>query len=306
MSNLYATGIRPLVDEYLKKKSEEVRDYGEYFSASSAGYCYRYNIMKRLKIPPVPERNDDLARTTRVFESGHIFHEWLQRITREAGLSIAQELELQDEELLIRGHIDDLVLVRKPSTAIKPDTTTIGGDVKEGFYELTQRPQVLNLLDDSHLILYDYKTAHSKAFDYKQDEIGYFHKMQLGTYMYMLRKLKGQTSLGLQNHSLLKELTEARILQVSKDDLRMREQQLLWSDELEQDIRGYWQALKRYWAWYKNTGELPDCTCHDPEKDGGWFARRTKKGKVYSDYFWNEEPCSLEWMEKTRHIWSKK
>jgi len=101
MSSLYDTGIRPAITDYLRKKSEEERDYGEYWSASSAGYCMRLNIMRRLGVPKVPELADDQDRNTRVFESGHIFHEWMQRITKDAGLSIAQELELQDEGLRI-------------------------------------------------------------------------------------------------------------------------------------------------------------------------------------------------------------
>lgn len=34
-----------------------------------------------------------------------------QTITKEAGISVAQELELQDEDLMVRGHIDDLVRI---------------------------------------------------------------------------------------------------------------------------------------------------------------------------------------------------
>lgn len=154
MSDLWSTGIRPAIDEYLAKKQAEERDYGDYWSASAAGYCMRLNMLKRLKVPPVPEMEDDAARTTRVFESGHIFHEFMQRITKDAGLSIAQEVELQDEDLMIRGHFDDLVLI------------------------------------DGKLQLIDYKTAHSASFKFKQGKpIGHYHKHQLATYVYMLRRL---------------------------------------------------------------------------------------------------------------------
>jgi hypothetical protein len=104
--SLFDTGIRPAIDDYLALKAAEVSDYGDYWSASSAGYCQRKLIFERLGVPPVIQRG---RRTqNRVFEAGHIFHEWVQRITKEAGLSIAQELELQDDELMVRGHIDDL------------------------------------------------------------------------------------------------------------------------------------------------------------------------------------------------------
>ena len=110
-TNLYQTGVRPLIDQYLQKKSEEVRDYGEYWSASSAGYCQRLLIMRRLGIPKVPELQEDQARTTRVFEAGHIFHEWVQRITKSAGISISSEAELKSDKFKIIGHYDDLLTI---------------------------------------------------------------------------------------------------------------------------------------------------------------------------------------------------
>jgi CRISPR/Cas system-associated exonuclease Cas4 (RecB family) len=240
MTKLFETGVRPLIDAYLAEQQAKVRDYGDYWSASSAGYCMRLNIMKRMKVPAVPEIEESEARQTRVFEAGHIFHEWVQRITKNAGISVASELELQDEKLMIRGHFDDLIKT------------------------------------ESGLILYDYKTANSQAFNYEKEEIGYYHKMQLGTYMYMLADVEP-------------ELKEARILQISKDDLRMREFQLLWTPELHQEVVEYWQELNKWWADKK----VPPCTCLD--KDGGFMGRRSKKGKVYNPFFYEDEPCSLKW-----------
>jgi hypothetical protein len=88
------------------------------------------------------------------------------------------------------------------------------------------------------------------------------------------------------------DLTEARILSISKDDLRMHEDQLLWSESLEKEVLLYWQTLNEYWKSRK----LPPCTCLEIE--GGFMGRRSKKGKVYNDYFYNDEPCSLEWLAK--------
>lgn len=255
MSDLFQTGVRPLVDEYLAKKAAEERDYGDYWSASSAGYCMRLNIMKRLKVPEVPEIVEDKARSTRVFESGHIFHEWLQRITKDAGISVAQEVELQDEELMVRGHFDDLVNI------------------------------------DGRLILIDYKTAHSGAFKWKkQQPMGHYHTMQLGTYLYMWRNPK--VWLPKNDWLLMKDkLKEARILSISKDDLRMHETQLMWSSKLEKEVVDYWTELNRWWTERK----MPPCTC--AEKDGGFMGKRSAKGKVYNPFFYNDQPCSLEWYQ---------
>lgn len=266
MASLYDTGPRPIIDAYLKKRSEEVRNYGEFWSASSGGYCMRLNLMRRLGVPKVPELEDN-ATQTRIFEAGHIFHKFMQDLTKEAGISIAQEVELEDHKLMIRGHFDDLLLI------------------------------------DGRLLLVDYKTAHSASFKFKkaQTEIGHYHKMQLGTYMYMLRK-KAQENIKFNKKAIsildtdgyleeMSELSEARILSISKDDLRMDEKQLLWTPALEKEVYGYWSTLNGYWKAQK----LPKCTCL--EHDGGFMGRRSKKGKVYNDFFYEDEPCSLKWYE---------
>lgn len=285
MGSIYDTGIRPAVDEYLKAKGEEKRDYGKYWSASSAGYCMRKNIFERLGVPHVEKDSDN--RTTRVFEAGHIFHEWLQRITKDAGLSIASEVELIDEDFMIKGHFDDLVLV--PVAPEPPQVYKDGGQASP----------------PKHLILYDYKTAHSKWFEYVKDRpMSHYNKMQLGTYMYMLRNAQNLEKPGgffnvetLQDHAKdIPNLTEARILKISKDDLRLHEIQLLWSDELESEVMAYWTVLNEHW---KNK-TLPPCTCADYEKNNktgvGFMA-----DKKYNPYWFDGEPCSI----KVYQAWKK-
>lgn len=271
MSNLFDSGIRPIVDNYLLKQAAERRDYGDYWSASSAGYCMRKNIFERLQVPYVTED----ARKQRVFSSGHIFHAWLQDITKQAGLSIAQELELQDEELMIRGHIDDLVLVggAKPGEVL-PFKGKVGGD---DYNEVVKSAQ-------PHLILYDYKTAHSRSFTYSKGRpMSHYHKYQLATYMLMLRQLMGEPVKPAELDDL-PELVEARILTISKDDLRMDEKQLMWSEELSSEVRDYWTELNKWWKEKK----LPPCTCADHE--GGFMAK-----EQYNPYWYEGEPCSIAW-----------
>ena len=239
MMDLYNTGVRKYIDDYLLEESKKERDYGDYWSASSAGYCQRKLIFERLGVPKT--REDD-ARLQRVFTAGHIFHSWIQELTKNAGVSVEQETELQDESLMVRGHFDDLIKT------------------------------------EDGLILYDYKTANSKSFGYKK-ELSHFHRMQVGTYLYMLRKDK------------YKDLTEGRILVLEKDTLRTKEFQVMWDKELALDIHNYWTTLNKHWA--DNT--IPNCTCADYE--GGFMAKQQ-----YNDYWYNGEPCSLElfklWQEK--------
>lgn len=245
MSDLFKTGVIPLVNDYLLLEAAKVRDYGDYWSASSAGYCQRKVIFDRLQVPHVRED----ARKQRVFSSGHIFHEWIQGITKAAGVSVASELELKDDKLMIIGHYDDIIKT------------------------------------EDGLVLYDYKTQNSQAFTWakKQPDRGmsHYHKMQLGTYMYMLRKGDFPT------------LAEARICKISKDDLRMAEQQLLWTPELEKEVYGYWSTLNGYW----NKKQIPKCTCADYEinqRTGVGFMADPK----YNDYYYDNEPCSIEWLKK--------
>jgi hypothetical protein len=116
--------------------------------------------------------------------------------------------------------------------------------------------------------------------------------MQLGTYMYMLRQ---GADIG-ENFYNTHEVAEARILSISKDDLRMDEKQLLWTPALEKEIVGYWRTLNGYWA----KKVLPKCTCLD--YDGGFMGRKSAKGKFYNDYFYKDEPCSLAWYK----LWKEK
>ena len=248
MSTLYETGVRQLIDDYLIEESKKVRDYGDYWSASSAGYCMRKVIFERLGVP----KNNEDARRQRVFTSGHIFHDWIQELTKAAGVSIAQELELQDEELMIRGHFDDLILA------------------------------------DDKLILYDYKTVNSRSFMWAKkngNAMSHFHRLQLGTYMYMLRK--GLNERLFDYKMQMMGLEEARILKIEKDALMMGEQKLEWTPDLERDVVQYWKTLNGYWK----SQTLPKCTCADYE--GGFMAK-----EAYNGYYYNDEPCSIDYYRK--------
>lgn len=147
--SLFKTGVRPFIDDYLDKESQVRRDYGDYWSASSAGYCKRKLFFDRLQVKYSGDTSVQ-ARKQRVFSAGHIFHSWIQEITKP--ISIGQELEVKDETLKILGHIDDIIEI------------------------------------DNNIILYDYKTRNSKSFHYasRPSEL---HEMQVGTYLYMLRQL---------------------------------------------------------------------------------------------------------------------
>lgn len=263
MTDLFNSGIRPAIDDYLQSEAEKRRDYGGFWPASSAGYCMRKVIFDRLQIPYTTDPTD-LARKQRVFSSGHIFHKWIQEITKNSGLSIAQELEVIDEDLMIKGHIDDLVLVKGWFTQGHSDNMDIDGE-------------------EDKLILYDYKTRNSRSFNYAKQPME-THRMQVGTYMYEIRKGNyGLPGLLPYIRGLLDDLTEARTNNIEKDTLRQAEVQYLYDDELEKDVVDYWTKLNEYW----NSQKLPPCTCES-------FMATER----YNDYFYNGKPCSLEHAKK--------
>lgn len=280
--NLYQTGIRPAVDEFLLKRGEERRDYGEFWSASSAGYCYKKNILERLKVPYSTDPTD-LARTQRVFQSGDLFHEFYQKITKKAGLSIAQELEVIDEDLKIKGHIDDLVLVPNPIT---PEL------IKEELKDFEVRD--VKVTPKQRLILMDYKTRNSRSFRFAKEPMK-THEMQVGTYMYVLKTmiLLGADFIeGISDKAILTlkntSLKEARVLNVEKDTLRQAEVQYLYTDELEKKIVDYWTGLNEAWDKFNKDGLLPECTCQS-------FMATER----YNPFFYDGKPCSTAWLKKS-------
>lgn len=245
--SLFDTGLRPAVDAWLLAEAAKKRDYGDYWSGSSAGYCMRKLIFERLGVPYVEA--EDAARKQRVFTAGHLFHDWMQAITKAAGLSIASEVELQDEELMVRGHFDDVIRT------------------------------------SNQIILYDYKTRNSRNFNFAHSP-SYFHKMQLGTYMLLIRRLQSEE---VQPAWLIDQpaLREARTLNIEKDTLRMIEVQYLWSDELEKEVLDFWNKLNAHWT----LKTLPPCTCGDHEN--GFMAK-----EKWNPYWYDGEPCSIKLYEK--------
>ena len=110
----------------------------------------------------------------------------------------------------------------------------------------------------------------------------------------MLRKgvsVKGMVKAGsvVENEMSLKDLTEARILKISKDDLRLHEQQLMWTPNLEKEVVGYWRTLNGYW---KNK-KIPKCTCEQYEQ--GFMAK-----EKWNPYYFEGEPCSIKWYKQWR------
>ena len=145
MTNKFS--LSKVINEYIRTK-DNFRD-NSFWHGSDMGMCARKRTYKRQGIKD--SGFDD--RTLRVFECGHIFHEWLQKLLNKQGVLLSCEELLKDTDLNYSGHYDALVKI---------------GD---------------------RLILYDFKTVNSMAFAYYlKSGFPEYHKMQLASYCYFLRR----------------------------------------------------------------------------------------------------------------------
>lgn len=190
--------MQGLINNFLREVAgEEEANEGDAkgFRASGLGSCKLKRHWKRLgkKGDPIDDRG------LRVFAVGHLFHEWLQKMTRLKGISIFSEIELEYRDpktgkILLTGHLDDLLYVKELHA----------------------------------LVLMDYKTVHSQKFHYlDRGEKDSHYEKQVISYMLMLIQ-KFPFLLGI--------LRDLRILYVSKDDLCVREPAIIPSPEKVQSV----------------------------------------------------------------------
>lgn len=156
----------------------------------------RCHLMRYWKRQGKPFTDEPDARTQRVFEVGHIFHGWLQDLLKEKGLLIEREKEVEDIHRI--GHVDAII------------------QTEQG------------------LILYDFKTVHSRKFHYKRKEgnNGDVHyAMQAYTYAMML-------PFGV---------ADIRIAYISKDDLCIEEMTVMDIDDISEYVNQDWYSLIDAW-----------------------------------------------------------
>ena len=73
------------------------------FRASSLGYCLRRQLLERAGVPVPPGGGD---RGLRTLWLGDLIHGGFQRMMRDSGLLIAEELTLEDPDTDMTGHVD--------------------------------------------------------------------------------------------------------------------------------------------------------------------------------------------------------
>lgn len=154
----------------------------------------RCHLMRYWKRQGKSATDEPDARTQRVFEVGHIFHKWLQDLLQKKGILVEKEKEVEDIHRI--GHADAIIQ------------------------------------NEKGLILYDFKTVHSRKFHYKRKEgnngdIHYY--MQAYTYATML-------PFGV---------SDIRIAYISKDDLCIEE--VTVPDEISETVMRDWSILIEAW-----------------------------------------------------------
>lgn len=154
----------------------------------------RCHLMRFWKRQGKPSTDEPDARTQRVFEVGHLFHAWLQDLLDQKGMLTGREFEVEDIHRI--GHVDALVM------------------------------------NSDGLILYDFKTVHSRKFHYMKNGDGDLHyHMQAYTYATML-------PFGV---------SDIRIAYISKDDLCIEEISVMGIDDISEYVKQDWYSLIDAW-----------------------------------------------------------
>ena len=216
--------LQKIVDAYLAGEQKE-HDDTKCFYASQLGTCFRRRILQRLNSPHQPKTILDLRK----FSIGKFIHIWLQDILAKSCYLLEEELKCGDTDYECFGRADALV----------------------------QTPE-------NGLLLYEFKSTHSRALIYNEMPRGYI--LQGLFYVQCLNK---------QYNNAIKQL---RICQISRDDLLLKETGFYLTDQWQAELKAELEELKAWWG--KREVELP------PElPEGDWQCFR--KNKTY--------PC--EYME---------
>ena len=159
----------------------------------------RCHLMRFWKRKAEKVKADFDERAYRIFEVGHIFHGFIQDILGKKGDLLARELRVEDEHRA--GIIDAIVQ------------------------------------SNGKVILYDFKTVHSRKFFWIKKEADLHYHYQAATYTSMVKVKPTGFS-----------IDETRICYISKDDLLIKEVPVFITDK---QLVADWNPLIA--AWTTNT-----------------------------------------------------
>lgn len=228
--------IQDIENEYLETRFSR-QNFSDMWRGSDMGACARKRIYHRKKILPTEELSD---RIRRVLEIGNMYHWRYQKLLKKLGFLIKKEGEIINKEYNYAGHFDALV-GRKPAPIDEKDFTftTDEGEKKihqESYdWAVKKRKEVLKESPDGlPLLLYDFKTQHSRSFDYIKNKPQEEHRLQLLSYLIFAREQ-------------YPGIEEGRLMYISKDDSRIAEFPIKITPESEKQIKEELSYLNLCW-----------------------------------------------------------
>lgn len=161
----------------VEKNRNNDRDFSK-FHPSSIGYCTR-KIVYTMSGYPSPDPD---ARALAIFENGHSFHNRTEYLFGKAGILIAPELPIKDEELNISGRTD--AVVRNPNKELYTDTSEITLVDFDGNV-VFQGP-------NNEVVLVELKSINNRGFNrVKNEGAEGKHAAQLQLYMFLTKIKQG-------------------------------------------------------------------------------------------------------------------
>ena len=200
MKNNFLT-IDDAICEYIDNKSKRTTDTRgyDYWSASSLGKCRRYQVLCRTGITT---EGKTMYKWKNAAEDGTAAHIWRQDALKSVGILVDMEKSITDETLHYRGHYDLIV----------------------------------NL--NGKLVLGDIKTQNNRAFKARgrlPDKIDPYHKRQLGSYFYFLKR------------DVFPDLHSARLYYINKNTGEREEIEVYFDDKYFKEIIDELKTLNNYW-----------------------------------------------------------
>lgn len=228
--------IQKLVIDVIQKESAEERAKvtGQGITgwrSSGLGTCMRGRFLNRLLSGTGIKPEFD-PRTLSIFEMGNQIEDWLMsKLAKQTQYSVTQQIELYDPELNLSGHLDAYLF-------------------DESDYDSTH--DVENGIHREYIC--ECKSKNSASFKYMKDGAQVHHKMQLHSYLYMMRKYGGKV-IDPVTGAVVKEiaprgglLRQGCILYISKDDMKMAEYPVFAEDaELEAMWKFEINTLNKCW-----------------------------------------------------------
>jgi len=252
-----AFSVEEIIDRHVERLHED-REPDGYWHPSSLSNCLRQAVYE-LRGTEITNPRD--ARSRRILRVGHMFHQFVQDAIASdpAVVEFYPEIKLHSERLRVIGSSDGLQSLAR---------------IVEDGYEVWE--------------VVEFKTINSLSFRYK-DLPKPAHKIQAATYMKLLRE-DGGTVLGESPKvipPLGDKLTRARLVYLSKDDLKLEEHVVLWTPAKDEEILSRIAVLEEH----RVAGTLPRRLPMVSDKKTGQEKRDYLCGYCqYEDRCWKGDP----------------